>query len=106
MCLLCYALTHKQKTRADDKTKRELLLFQEEQARLGRPMSGRAALWHFLRRFHLDRGQALHVDISTLLALEFKGDLEGYLDALDAALMSMTKMPDDICKSNGIMMML
>ena len=55
--------------------KRDLLLYQEEQSRQGRPLSGLAALFMAHMRFTLDRGQALAVDLSTLIGLEYTGDL-------------------------------
>ena len=75
--------------------KREMLLYQEERTRRGFPLTGRAALWLIYQRCKLERGQAMCVDLSTIVQLEFKGDLEGYLDAWDRTLMSLAKMPDD-----------
>lgn len=76
-------------------TKKELILYQETQAKACLPMSGRAALWIFLNRYHIDKGQALQVDLAGLLALEYKGDLEAYLDLLDAKLLNLQKHPDE-----------
>ena len=76
-------------------TKREMVLYQESQGKLCLPMSGRAALWIFLHRYHIDRGGALQVDITKLMALEFKGDLESYLDQLDLIQENCLKQPDD-----------
>ena len=52
-------------------------------------------MWILLNRYHVDRGQAQQVDLSALNALEFKGDLEGYLDQLDSILSGMVKPPDE-----------
>ena len=46
----------------------EIMLYQGNQARLGRPMQGRAALWHVYQKFTLNEGAALAVDCQTLMA--------------------------------------
>ena len=74
--------------------KRELTLYHEEQVRLGRPLGGRAALWHIFQRFRMERGTAMCVDITALTGLEFRGDLEGFLAAWDHTLMALSKPPD------------
>ena len=76
-------------------TKAELVLYQERRTRTGLQVSGRAALWHLLHRHKLDHGQALHVDLTMLMKLEFKVDLEVYLNALDGILMGLAKPPDE-----------
>ena len=48
--------------------KRELTLLQESMQRECRPLSGRACLWVFLNRYHVDRGQALQADYANLFA--------------------------------------
>ena len=60
---------------------------------LSLPPAGRAALWHFYQRFKFDRGDKLSIDLSTLSQLQFQGDLEGFLAALDYMLMALTKQP-------------
>jgi hypothetical protein len=80
---------------AADPLKRELVLYHEEQIRMGRPLGGRAALWHVFQRFCMGKGAAMCVDITTLTSLECKGDLEGFLAAWDHTLMALSKAPDD-----------
>ena len=75
--------------------KRELLLYQEERTRRGEPLAGRAALWMMLQRFRLERGQAMCVDLSTLVQLTFQGDLESFLASWDHTLMALAKLPDE-----------
>ena len=55
---------------------KEIMPCQGNQARSGRPMQGRAALWHVYQKFTLNEGAALAVDYQTLMALKFHGDLE------------------------------
>ena len=68
---------------------RELLLYREEKSRLGKALSGRAALWHPYQRFKLDHGMALSIDLSTLVQLSFGGDFEGFLVAWDHCFMAL-----------------
>ena len=74
---------------------RALQLYQERNARNGVPTSGRAVLFTILRRFELDYGQAMRVHISALNALRYNGELEVFLDALDARLALMISEPDE-----------
>ena len=73
---------------------REIQLYQEQCNRELRPFGGRPVLYMILKRYELNYGQALQVDIAALQALTFKGDLEGYLDALDSRLAIMVQEPD------------
>ncbi|CAK0849503.1 unnamed protein product, partial [Prorocentrum cordatum] len=76
--------------------RRELLMYQEEQTRKGgNPLLGRCALYHVFSRFTIERGQATSVDLTTLVQLEYKGDLESFVDAWDYALMALARVPDD-----------
>ncbi|CAK0865136.1 unnamed protein product, partial [Prorocentrum cordatum] len=74
---------------------REVQLYQERCAREIRPFGGRPVLYMILKRYEVNFGQALHVDLSTIQALKFSGDLEAYLDALDSRLSIMMKEPDE-----------
>ena len=51
-------------------------------------------LWLLLHRYHIDRGQALHVDLSVLMSVEFCGDLAAYLDLFESQLANLSKPPD------------
>lgn len=42
---------------------REILVYQERWTRQGFSLTGRAALWHVLQRFTMERGQAIRVDM-------------------------------------------
>lgn len=75
--------------------KRDLTLYSEERTRVGRPLAGRAALWHVYARFKLDRGMAMGIDFSTLVQLTFSGCLETFLSAWDYTFMGLVKQPDD-----------
>lgn len=75
--------------------RRELLLYSEARRQVGASCSGRAFAYMFLRRYDLDRGQVFHVDLTALVALECKEDLESYLDNVDYVLLGMSKMPDE-----------
>ncbi|CAK0819868.1 unnamed protein product [Prorocentrum cordatum] len=88
---LCSAL----KKGASGAIGRQLTLHQEKNARFGTPASGRAALYMILRRFELDSGKAHRVHLAALNALKYNGDLEVYLDALDARLALMSAEPDE-----------
>ena len=59
--------------------RKEIVLYQAAQALQGRPMQGRAALWHVYQKFKLSAGAALAVDYQTLMALKFEGDLKGFM---------------------------
>ena len=69
---------------------REITMYREDLLQRGLPMSGRSALWILLRRFHIDMGQTLHVDLNCLMQLKFEGDLELFLDSLDHCLKNMS----------------
>jgi hypothetical protein len=75
--------------------KRELLLYQEQRTRQGHPLTGRAALWHVYQRFILERGQAMCIDLTSLVKLTYGGDLEGFIAASGRVLMSLAKLPDE-----------
>ena len=76
-------------------TKKELVLYQEARARECKPMTGRAALWLFLQRYKIDRGQMKQVELPQQIVLEFKGDLEAYLDGSDSRLLRLVSKPDE-----------
>ena len=59
--------------------RKEILLYQATQAQQGRPVQGRAALWHVYQKCKLGAGAALAVDCQTLMALKFEGHLEGFM---------------------------
>ena len=80
---------------ANSNLKRELLIYREERSRMGLPLSGRCALYMVYYRYTIERGQALSVDLTTLVSLRFGGDLEGFLNAWDYALMALAKVPDE-----------
>ena len=67
--------------------RRELLLYSEARREVGATCSGRAFAYMFLRRYDLDRGQVLHVYLMALVALEYKEDLESYLDNVENVLL-------------------
>jgi cytoplasmic iron level regulating protein YaaA (DUF328/UPF0246 family) len=69
--------------------KRELIMAQEALSKENIPLPGRVSFFLLLQRYKLDRGQSLHVDLSGLMQLEYKGDLEQYLDKLDSVLMNL-----------------
>ena len=75
--------------------KREILLYGEEQIRKGHPLSGRAASWHVHQRYKLDGGEAMCVDLSTLMGMTFQSDLEGFLAAWDYTLLAPKKTTDE-----------
>ena len=83
---LCAALTRSATGTVD----RELQLYQERCARRGIPVAGRAVLYIMLKRFELDGGQAMRVNLNALNALKHHGELEAYRDALDSMLTMMT----------------
>jgi hypothetical protein len=58
--------------------KRELITSQEALSKENIPLPGRVSFFLLLQRYKLDRGQSLHVDLSGLMQLEYKGDLEQY----------------------------
>ena len=84
-----------QKTATGGAIAREIQLYQERCSRELRPFGGRPVLFMILKRYELNYGQALQVDLSSLSALKFSGDLEAYLDALDSRLSVMVKEPDE-----------
>ena len=53
-----------------------------------------AHLYLLLKRFDIERGQALQVDMQVLLAHKWQGNLEIYLNGLDRKLMQFVKEPD------------
>ena len=59
------------------------------------PPSGKAALFIILKRYELNCGQALQVDLSALTALEFNGYAESYLDALGSRLSVVVGEPNE-----------
>eukprot|EP00959_Pyramimonas_sp_CCMP1952_P292263 6112335-Pyramimonas_sp.AAC.1 len=61
---------------------------------MGLPLSGRCALYMAYYRYTIERGQAMSVDLATLVGLRFGGDLEGFLNAWNYALMALAKVPD------------
>jgi hypothetical protein len=75
--------------------KRELLMYQEKQSKRGEPLCGRAAVFMMFRRFQIEKGASIQVDLNQLMCLRFNGDLEGYLDAWDDVLLGLNKKPDD-----------
>jgi hypothetical protein len=67
--------------------KRELLLFQELMLRKGEPLCGRSAVFILLRRYHIDSGTQMQMDLTSVMSLKYEGDLEIYLDKLDFILL-------------------
>ena len=63
--------------------------------RRGELASGRAVAYMMMQRFKLDFGVAMVCEISTLMAWEYRNDLEIYLDGLDQLLMGMRSEPDE-----------
>ena len=59
----------------------------------GEPLSGRAALYILLKRYEIDRGAAVQVDLSVLLALTYNGELELFLDKIDSVLAGLVVQP-------------
>ena len=51
-------------------------------------------LFKILKRYEIEKGQAMQVDVTTLLAHKYRGNLEEYLDGLDAKLSMLSKEPD------------
>ena len=74
---------------------RECQLYKEQALRSMRIASGREILVIILRRYEVDFGGALQVDVQSLLSLTWKGKLEEFLDAMDTRLSRMTREPDD-----------
>ena len=74
---------------------RKVLLHQEQCLRDMRTATGSELLVIIVRHYELTYGQALQVDMQTLMSLSFKGKLEEFLDNLDASLSRMTREPDD-----------
>ena len=72
----------------------ELILYRETCERELRPASGMAHLHLMLKRYDIERGQALQVDTQVLLAQKYQGSLENYLNGLDAKLVQFIKEPD------------
>ena len=60
---------------ANGAAKRELALYQESRQACGYPMSGRAALFLLIKRLKVVTGSMLQIEMQSLLALEFKGDM-------------------------------
>ena len=52
----------------------------------GHSPTGAAALYHALKRYTIDRGQAAHVGATTLLNHTYDGNLEDSLDGLGSKL--------------------
>ena len=76
---------------------KEILYYQATQAKEGRLMHGRAALWYVYRQYAL-RAAATHaIDIQSLIHLKCSGDLEGLLNAWDACLLALSPVPDPEC---------
>ena len=73
---------------------RELILYREDRLREGKVPTGASILFMVLNRYAIERSQAAQVDITTLLAHKFHGNLEEYLDGLDTKLSTLTKEPD------------
>ena len=65
---------------------REILLYSESRRQVGSPVSGRAIVYLFLKRYDMDRGQVLHVDLAALIQLQYRNDLEAYLDDVENVL--------------------
>ena len=59
------------------------MYYQETQAQQGKPMQGRAALYHVYQKYALSAAATLAIDLQTLIALKFNGDLEGFMRAWD-----------------------
>ena len=74
---------------------RKVLLHQEQCLRDMRTATGSELLVIIVSHYELTYGQALQVDMQTLMSLSFKGKLEEFLDNLDASLSRMTREPDD-----------
>ena len=70
---------------------REVQLYLERCAREIRPFGGRPVLYMISKRYEVNFGQTLHVDLSTIQAPKFSVDLAAYLDALDSRLSIMMK---------------
>ena len=74
--------------------RREIFLYSESRRQGGSPVSGRAIEYLFLQRYDMDRGQVRHVDLAALIQLQYRNDLEAYLDDVENVLLGMSKMPD------------
>ena len=73
--------------------KRELDLYQDTQARQGRPMLGRAALHIVYQKFQLSAAVTRSIDLRTLMELRYGGDLEGFMRAWDSTIVAMSESP-------------
>ena len=79
---------------ASSSLRHELILYRERCEREQRPCTGQAQLFLFLQRWDIERGQALQIDMQTLMGHKFNGSLEAYLNGLDEKLMNFIKEPD------------
>jgi hypothetical protein len=81
---------------ARGEAKREILMYQEKALRRGEPLGGRTAMFILLQRYHIDSGTQMQVDLSSIMALKFDGDLEIFLDKLDYVLLEAnTSIPEE-----------
>ena len=72
---------------------KEILYYQETQAKQSKLMQGRAALWHIYQQYALSAAATHAIDLQTLMALRFTGDLEGFMRAFDFCFVSMSDVP-------------
>jgi hypothetical protein len=47
------------------------------------------------QRYEIEKGASIQVDLTQLMSLRYNGDLEGYLDAYDDVLLTLSKKPDE-----------
>ena len=56
-------------------------------------MQGRAALYHVHQKYALSAAATLAIDLQTLIALKFNGDLEGFMRAWDFCILATSEVP-------------
>ena len=76
--------------------RRDILKFQELNLHKGEPLGGRQALFIMLKRYNIDSGTQMQLDLSKINTLKYDGDLEIFLDKLDYVLLDVnTSIPEE-----------
>ena len=82
---------------------RELVNKREMLQRQGKFLSGRLALWTFYQQYRLDTADCMQVDLTSLWKLEYSGDLQLCLSALDSLLLNSNQQPDAAMVSASVL---
>ena len=73
---------------------KEILHYQDTQAKEGKLMHGRAALWYVYRQYALSAAATPALDLQTLMHLKFSGDFESFIHPWDASLLAISRVPE------------